>query len=344
MTKSIAKAMPDTDTPADNTSAVGRWFTIAVFLALALIPPAAFLGGHPFWLDIFTRLVILAIAAVGLNLILGYGGLVSFGHAAYLGLGAYAVGVPVYHATYGGLDSLASYSGFVHLGLAIGVSALFALITGAICLRTRGVNFIMITMAFGQMIFYAIVSLETYGGDDGLTIDVRSEFPLINLDNPLTLYSLCYLSLLLIAFAMHRLSNSRFGLTLQGMRSNEERMRAIGVDCYKYQLLAFVLSGAICGYAGFLLGNFTTFISPEMMDWTRSGELMFMVILGGATFLCGPIVGAICFIVLEHLLSEITIYWHLPFGLLLIFSVLFLRGGLVGALIGKRTRRTQNNG
>jgi len=323
----------------DDTGA--RRFSTILLFALALLPPLAFFTGHPFWLDIFTRLVILAIAATGLNLILGYGGLVSFGHAAYLGLGAYAVGVPVYHATYGGLDTLATYNGFVHLILAISVSALFALITGAICLRTRGVNFIMITMAFAQMIFYAIVSLETYGGDDGLTIDLRSEFPLISLDNPLTLYAVCFLSLLLVLLLVHRLSNSRFGLTLQGSRSNEERMRAIGVNSYKYQLLAFVISGAICGYAGFLLGNFTTFISPEMMDWTRSGELMFMVILGGATYLCGPVVGAIVFIVLEHLLSEITIYWHLPFGLLLIFSVLFLRGGVVSALSRNGSRRTK---
>ncbi|OED41810.1 ABC transporter permease [Chromatiales bacterium (ex Bugula neritina AB1)] len=319
-------------------------FSLFILATLAILPPLAFITGHPFWLDIFTRLVILAIAATGLNLILGYGGLVSFGHAAYIGLGAYAVGVPVYHETYGGFDLIASYSGFVHLGLALLVSAAFALITGVICLRTRGVNFIMITMAFGQMIFYAIVSLETYGGDDGLTIDLRSEFPLISLDNPLTLYTVCYLSLVGIVFLIYRLSNSRFGLTLQGTRSNEERMRAIGVDTYRYQLLAFVISGVICGYAGFLLGNFTTFISPEMLDWTRSGEIMFMVILGGATFLCGPIVGAILFIVLEHLLSEITVFWHLPFGLLLIFSVLFLPGGIVGAVSRIGTKRDSANG
>lgn len=310
-------------------------------LSLALLPPALYFTGHPFWLDIFTRLVILAIAASGLNLILGYGGLVSFGHAAYIGLGAYAVGIPVYHSTYGGMDFIASYNGFVHLALALSVSALFALITGFISLRTRGVNFIMITMAFGQMVYYAIVSLQTYGGDDGLTIDLRSEFPLINLDNPLTMYGICYVSLVVIVFLIHRISNSRFGLTLQGARSNEERMRAIGVNCYRYQLVAFVMSGVICGYAGFLLGNFTTFISPEMMDWTRSGEIMFMVILGGIAFLWGPVIGAIVFIVLEFFLSEITVYWHLPFGLLLIFSVLFLKGGIAGSLhrLGNRSEQ-----
>lgn len=303
-----------------------------MLLALALLPPLLFFNGHPFWLDVFTRIVILALAATSLNLILGYGGLVSFGHAAYLGIGAYALGVPVYHATYGGMDLIASYNGWLHLALAIGVSAAFALITGAICLRTRGVNFIMITMAFGQMVFYAIVSIETYGGDDGLTIDLRSEFPLINLDNPLTLYGLCYLSLLAALYLVHRITGSRFGMVLRGARANEQRMRAIGIDCYRYRLVAFVISGAMCGYAGFLLGNFYTFISPEMMDWTRSGELMFIVILGGAAYLYGPVVGAIVFIVLEEFLSEFTVHWHLPFGLLLIFSVLFLRGGLSGAM------------
>lgn len=317
------------------------WLSLFLVLALAIVPPVLYFSGHPFWLDIFTRLVILAIAATGLNLILGYGGLVSFGHAAYIGLGAYAVGIPVYHSTYGGMDAIASYNGFVHLGLAIGVSAVFALITGLVSLRTRGVNFIMITMAFGQMIYYAIVSLETYGGDDGLTIDLRSEFPLINLDNPLTLYGLSFISLIVIIFFIYRISNSRFGLTLQGARSNEERMQAIGVNCFRYQLVAFVLSGIICGYAGFLLGNFTTFISPEMMDWTRSGEIMFMVILGGVAFLWGPVIGAIVFIVFEFILSEITVYWHFPFGLLLIFAVLFLRGGIAGSLHRLGSRKTQ---
>ena len=308
------------------------WINGFLLAALAVVPPLLFFTGQPFWLDVFTRLVILALAATALNLLLGFGGLVSFGHAAYLGLGAYAVGIPTYHALYGGMDAVASYNGFLHLGLAVTVSAFFALVTGAISLRTRGVNFIMITMAFGQMIFYAIVALENYGGDDGLTIDVRSEFPLISLDNPLTLYSVCYISLLVTLFIIYKITRSRFGMALQGARSNEERMRALGVHCYRYQLTAFVISGAICGYAGFLLGNFTTFISPEMMDWTRSGELMFMVILGGAAFICGPVFGAAVFILLEQLLRDITIHWHLPFGIMLILSVLFFRGGLAGAL------------
>ncbi len=317
------------------------WINTIALVLLAVVPPVLFISGQPFWLDVFTRLVILALAATALNLILGFGGLVSFGHAAYLGLGAYAVGIPVYHSLYGGMDSIASFNGFLHIGLAVGISALFALLTGAISLRTRGVNFIMITMAFGQMIFYAIVALENYGGDDGLTIDVRSEFPLISLDNPLTLYTVCYLSLLLVLLIVYRITRSRFGLTLQGARSNEQRMRSLGINCYRYQLIAFVISGAICGYAGFLLGNFTTFISPEMMDWTRSGELMFMVILGGAAFLLGPVFGAAVFILLEQLLREVTIHWHLPFGILLILSVLFFNGGLAGAVSRLRSFKNQ---
>ncbi len=323
-------------TPATRSPAF--WINATLLALLALVPPILFITGQPFWLDVFTRLVILAIAATALNLILGFGGLVSFGHAAYLGLGAYAVGIPTYHALYGGMDAIASFNGFLHLGLAITISALFALLTGAISLRTRGVNFIMITMAFGQMVFYAIVALENYGGDDGLTIDVRSEFPLISLDNPLTLYAVGYLSLLLVLFIVYKITRSRFGLTLQGARSNEERMRSLGVDCYRYQLVAFVISGALCGYAGFLLGNFTTFISPEMMDWTRSGELMFMVILGGAAFLLGPVIGAAAFILLEQLLREVTIHWHLPFGILLILSVLFFKGGLAGIVDRLRSK------
>ncbi len=314
------------------------WINALLLLLLAIVPPVLFITGQPYWLDIFTRLVILALAATALNLILGYGGLVSFGHAAYLGLGAYAVGIPTYHALYGGWEAIASYNGFLHVTIAVSVSALFALLTGAISLRTRGVNFIMITMAFSQMIFYAFVALENYGGDDGLTIDVRSEFPLISLDNPLTLYAISFISLLLTLAIVYKITRSRFGLALQGARSNEERMRSLGVDCYRYQLVAFVISGALCGYAGFLLGNLDTFISPEMMDWTRSGELMFMVILGGASFLCGPIFGAAAFILLEQLLRGFTIHWHLPFGILLILSVLFFRGGLSGVIDKVRSK------
>lgn len=311
------------------------WITIVVMALLAALPPLFFFTGNEFYLDLATRLVILAIAAVSLNLVLGYGGMISFGHAAYLGLGAYAVGIPAHHWLYGGMDFLATTNGLVQIPLGVAIAALFALVTGAICLRTKGVYFIMITMAFAQMVYYLIVSIEQYGGDDGLVIDTRSELPLVDLDDPLQQYALCYVSLAAAMALVHMIVNSRFGMVLQGARNNDERMKTLGYNTYLYRLTAYVISGAMCGYAGALLGNFTTFISPEMMDWTRSGELMFMVILGGVATVLGPVLGAISFIVLEEALASITIYWHLPFGLLLMAIVLFGRGGLMGFLRGK---------
>ena len=311
------------------------WVTLIGMILLAIIPPALLLSGNAFYMDLATRLVILGIGAVSLNLILGFGGMVSFGHAAFIGLGAYAVGIPAYHATYGEFELVASYNGLFHIALAVGLSALFALFTGAISLRTKGVYFIMITMAFGQMAYYFFLSLDVYGGDDGLTIDVRSELPLINLDSPMQLYGLSYVSLVIAMLLVNRIVNSRFGLVLQGTKGNKERMVTLGYNTYNYQLMAYVISGAMCGYAGFLLGNFTTFISPDMMHWTRSGELMFMVILGGASTALGPILGSTLFILLEEILSSFTIYWHLPFGLILIGVVLFIRGGMMGLFKGK---------
>ena len=312
--------------------------TIVVMVLLAVLPPVFYLTGNPFYLDLATRLTILAIAAVSLNLILGYGGLVSFGHAAYVGLGAYAVGIPAHHWLYGGFENigLATVSGYVQFPLAIAVTALFALVTGLVCLRTKGVYFIMITMAFAQMVYYLIVSIEEYGGDDGLVIDTRSELGFISLDNPLHLFGLAYVSLLVAMLLVRMIVNSRFGMVVQGAKNNPERMAALGFNTYAFRLVAYVISGAMAGYAGALLGNFTTFISPEMMDWSRSGELMFMVILGGAATTVGPVLGAVVFIVLEQVLSTITIYWHLPFGLLLMAVVLFVRGGLAGMLSRKK--------
>ncbi len=304
--------------------------TIIVLAALAVIPPLAVQMGNPFYLDLATRLVCLAIAAVSLNLILGYGGMVSFGHAAFIGIGAYAVGIPAYHATYGGFEAIASYSGLFHVAIAVAISAIFAFLTGLICLRTKGVYFIMITMAFAQMVYYLLISLEEYGGDDGLVIDIRSEVPLVNLDSALQLYFVCYAILLATIMLVNMIIHSRFGMVLQGAKANEERMKSIGYNIFAYRLTAYVIAGALCGLAGALLGNFTTFISPEMIGWTRSGELIFMVILGGAGTAAGPVLGAVAFVVIEEILSDFTIYWHLPFGLMLIAIVLFVRGGLMG--------------
>jgi branched-chain amino acid transport system permease protein len=315
---------------------LGKGMTTWGMMALLFVVPLVFFyTGNPFYLDLATRLIILAIAAVGLNFVLGYGGLISFGHAAFIGLGAYAVGIPVYHEIYGGWDAVATTNGFAHFGLAILIGALFALITGAISLKVRGVHFIMITMAFAQMIYYLVMSISEYGGDDGLVIDMRSEFPLISLDDPIQFFLIAFASLALVMWLVHLMVNSRFGMVLRGSKGNETRMISLGYPTYRYRLVAYVISGAICGYAGALLGNFTAFISPEMMDWSRSGNLMFMVILGGVATIFGPVLGATVFIVLEEILSTYTVYWHLPFGLMLVLVVMYSRGGLTALIQGK---------
>ncbi len=303
---------------------------------LAILPPIFMATGNAFYVDLATRLVILAIAATSLNLVLGYGGLVSFGHAAFVGIGAYAVGIPAYHALYGGGVAVASFNGLYQIAIAVGLCALFALITGAICLRTKGVYFIMITMAFAQMVFYFFISIEAYGADDGLVIDVRSELPLLNLDRPLQMYYFAFVSLIAAMLIVRTIIHSRFGMVLQGAKGNAERMVTLGYNIYLYRLTAYVISGAMAGYAGALLGNFTTFISPDMMDWHRSGELMFMVILGGTATTLGPLIGSVAFILIEEILSHYTIYWHLPFGLMLIAIVLFARGGVMGLIAGTK--------
>jgi branched-chain amino acid transport system permease protein len=267
------------------------------------------------------------MAAVSLNLILGYGGMISFGHAAYIGIGAYAVGILAYYEI---------YSGFMQIPIAVIAAALFAFLTGIVCLRTKGVYFIMITLAFAQMLFFVIVSIEEYGGDDGLVIDTKSVFMgLLDLEKVTSLYYFIFLSLVGVIYLVKRIVASRFGRVIEGARQNEVRMQAIGYDTFRYRLICYVLSGAICGYAGALLGNFTGFISPEMMGWTRSGELMFMVILGGTGSSFGPVLGAGAFILLEEILSGWTIHWKLIFGIMLVVCVLYARRGIDGFLGGR---------
>ena len=256
-----------------------RSFKFLVLVSLLVLPIFFNQIGISYYLELATRLCILAIAAVGLNLILGYGGMISFGHAAYLGIGAYAVGIPAHHWLYGGLDFLATTNGFMHITIAVVISGLFALLTGLICLKTKGVYFIMITMAFSQMAYYLFVSIEEYGGDDGLVINTRSEIPLITLNDPIQMFFVSFVSLIFFMWLIHLITNSNFGLILKGIKDNEARMISLGYNVYLHKLIAFVFSGIICGFAGVLLGNFMTFISPEMIDWSRSGELMFMEIL-----------------------------------------------------------------
>jgi branched-chain amino acid transport system permease protein len=274
--------------------------------------------------SLFTRILILAIAAVSLNLIMGFGGMVSFGHAAYLGIGGYAVGI---------LAKEGINSGLLQWPLAVVASAVFALAVGALSLRTRGVYFIMITLAFAQMVYYVAIGLDRYGGDDGMTIYKRSQFGgLVDLSNKMTFYYLCLALLLASVYIIWRLVHSRFGMVIQGARSNERRMRAIGFPTYRYKLLCFVFAGMLCGLAGALLANHTDFISPALMHWTRSGDLIVMAVLGGMGTVFGPVIGAVALLVLEEVLSSITEYWQIILGPLFLLVVLFARGGIDGLL------------
>jgi branched-chain amino acid transport system permease protein len=307
------------------TGLTPRNFVIAALLViLVVLPVYAVVGSKPFLVTLFTRIVILAMAAVSLNLIMGYGGMVSFGHAIYIGIGGYVVGI---------LAQEGFPSGFLQWPAALVVSGLFALIIGVLCLRTRGVYFIMITLAFAQLLYYVAVGLDRYGGDDGLTIYSRSKFvsPL-NMSNKTQFYYVCLLLLFGVIALTWRLVNSRFGLVIQGSRSNDLRMRAIGFPTFRYKLTCFVIAGAICGLAGALLANHTEFVSPAMMHWTRSGDLIVMVVLGGMGSIFGPLIGAVALLVLEEVLSGITEYWQIILGPLLLLVVLFARGGIVGLL------------
>ncbi len=294
---------------------------------LALLPLYTALSGNSFVMTLFTRVLILAMAAVSLNLIMGYGGMVSFGHAVYLGLGGYAVGI---------LAKEGFGSGLLQWPAAIAVSALFALVVGALSLRTRGVYFIMITLAFAQMVYYVAIGLDRYGGDDGLTIYKRSRFGIVDLNNRTLFYYLCFALLLASIYLVSRVVNSRFGLAIQGARSNERRMRAIGFAVFRYRLVCFVIAGALCGLAGALLANHTNFISPAMMFWTRSGDLMVMVVLGGLATPFGPLIGTVTYLLLEEALSRVTEYPGLILGPTLLLVAIYLHGG-IHSLLQRRT-------
>ena len=301
---------------------------VVLMLLLAAVPVYAAVTANTFLVTLFTRVIILGMAATSLNLILGYGGMVSFGHAVYLGIGGYAVGI---------LAQEGASSGFLQWPVAILVSALFALLVGALSLRTRGVYFIMITLAFAQLVYYFGVGLDRYGADDGLTIRTRSQFAgLLNLSDRAQFYYLCLALLVVTIYLIARLVNSRFGMVIQGARSNDRRMRAIGFATFRYRLTAFVIAGAICGLAGALLANHTGFISPATMHWTRSGDLIVMVVLGGMGSAFGPLIGAVALMLLEEALSGITEYWQIILGPLLLLVVLFARGGIDGLLAGGR--------
>ena len=305
------------------------WIVIVSFLGMLALPPVVTIMDETFYMTLFARIMIFAIAAVSLDLILGFGGMISFGHAAYLGLGSYAVGILAFHGV---------TNGWVQLAVAIIGSAIVALIIGAICLRTSGIYFIMITLAMTQLLFFLGISLETYGGDDGLPTERSVFFSAFDLDNDANLFYLILGFLAITVYISWRLINSRFGMVIRGCQENEARMQAIGFPTFRYKLLAFTISGSMCGVAGFLLANLTAFITPEFMHWFRSGEIMIMVLVGGMGTLIGPVFGAAAFLLFEEIISGFMETWPVVFGPLLIILVLFAKQGIWGLLPkGKRT-------
>ena len=313
-----------------------RWIPLLLLMALAGVPAVAAGTEQPFWTAFFARILIYAIAASALNLALGYGGLVSFGHALFLGVGAYAVGLSAFH----GLGS-----GWLHLGFALAAAAVVGMVVGAISLRTSGMAFIMITLAFAQMGYFLLVSLKQYGGDDGLPVSATSRFGSLDLGSTATVYYAAWLVLAVVLWWMARLRLAPFGMALRGARQNARRIDAIGLQSRQLQLAAFVLSGMVCALAGVLLANLNAFVSPSTLTWTVSGELIVMVVLGGIGTVFGPLLGALVFLGLEELLKGFTEHWMAVFGPLIVLVALFGRRGIAGWLEGldRRPRTAEVN-
>ena len=316
---------------------MARIFAIAVLLLLGLVPVLAAVFHQPFYVTLFTRILIFGLAALGLNLILGFGAMVSFGHAMYMGIGAYAVGMLSHHGV---------GNGWAHIGAALVVGAVIALAVGAICLRTSGMAFIMITLAFAQMLFFLAISLKEYGGDDGLPVSARSDFGVFSLADGNVLYYFAYALLLAALVGSWRLMHARFGIVLRGCKSNERRMGALGFPTLRYKLAAYVISALVCVLAGVLLANLTRFVAPSYMAWTVSGELIVMTVLGGLGTLLGPIVGAAALLLLEEVLSSLKLgvpwldtlinrHWLALIGLFIVFVVLVMKQGIYGWIVAR---------
>ena len=315
----------------------------AVLLAgLVAVPLWAWIADQPFTITLATRVAILALAGVGLNIALGLGGLVSLGHAAFFGIGGYAMGILASHAQ--GYTPIMEWPVLIEGSksmpviwiVAVLASALAALLIGLLSLRTSGVYFIMITLAFGQMFYFFAISWPAYGGEDGLSIYVRNGFPGLNTLDPIQFFGICLALLAAALWLNARLARSAFGLALNAARQVPHRVETVGLSPFHLRLTAFVISGAITGLAGALFADLNRFVSPTMFSWQTSGEIMVFVILGGVGRLYGPVAGAALFITLEHVLGGLSEFWHIYLGILLLLVVLFARGGLIGLLTGRQ--------
>ncbi|MEM7596409.1 MAG: branched-chain amino acid ABC transporter permease [Pseudomonadota bacterium] len=315
-----------------------NWAVLALFLGVPLV---AHLIDQPFTITLATKAAVLALAAVGLNIALGIGGLVSLGHAAFFGIGGYAMGILAFHAqSYSPLElgplTIAGTKSMPVIWItAMVASGLIAAIIGWLTVRTTGVYFIMITLAFGQMFFYFSISWSAYGGEDGLSIYVRNGFPGLNTLVPLQFFGLCFALLCAALFVFARLRASPFGLALNASRQAAQRVQTVGMTPQRLKLVAFIISGAITGLAGALFADLNRFVSPVMFSWQLSGELIILIIMGGVGRLMGPVIGAGLFVMLEHWLGGLTDFWHVWLGAILLGIVLFGRGGVIGFLTGK---------
>jgi branched-chain amino acid transport system permease protein len=306
-----------------DTRAVHVWLVAAVLATLLLLPAFAHWSGQSYYVTLVTRMMIYGIAATSLNLLVGYTGLVSLGHALFLGIGAYAVGITAFH----GLDN-----GWMQLLLAITGAAIVGALTGLVVLRTQGMAFIMITLAFAQMFFYLGVSLKEYGGDDGMSLPSRSRLAPFDLESNIQLYYLAFGLLVAALYLSWRLVHSRFGYVLRGIKSNERRMKALGFATNRYKLAIYIIAGMVAGVAGFLLANLSNYVSPSSSAWTVSGELVVMVILGGLGTVFGGAVGALALLTIEELLASITEHWMAALGLLIVAIVLIAKRGIWGSV------------
>uniref|UniRef100_UPI004047ACF5 branched-chain amino acid ABC transporter permease n=1 Tax=Orrella sp. TaxID=1921583 RepID=UPI004047ACF5 len=298
------------------------WVAGFLMLLFALVPLYAWLADDVYVLTYFGRMLIFALAAVGLNLILGFGAMASLGHAMYFGFGAYTVGI---------LSTWGFANGWLHLSVALAVTVLIAVPVGWIALRTRGMAFIMITLAFAQLFFYVFVSLRSFGGDEGLSLTELSGFGALT-GNKYAIYLSLLLTLILVLWFTHRLVKSRFGLVLRASRHNEPRINALGTASQPYRLVAYVLSAQICAVAGFFMANLTGFVSPSLMSWLISAEFMVMVLLGGMGTVFGPVIGAAGLLLIEDGLKTVTEHWPLILGPLIVLAVIWLRQGLWGLM------------
>ena len=306
-----------------NLASFSYLVPLSLFALLAVVPLLSIWIDEPFYVALFARIIIYAIAATALNLALGYGGLVSFGHALFLGIGAYCVAIPAFYEI---------NNGFLHLLICILVCAGVGLFTGLISLRTSGIAFIMITLAFAQMGYFIFVSLKNYGGDDGTPISFTSHFFGLDLGNPNVVYFVAFVTLCLSTWWMARLRASPFGMVLRGAKQNPRRIKAIGFSSRRYQLSAYILSSILCGVAGLLLANLNAFASPSTLSWSVSGDLIVMVVLGGIGSVFGPVLGAVAFLGMEEILKMFTDHWMVIFGPAIVLVALLGKAGIAGGL------------